>query len=118
MFIQLTVQTISIDRQSSTSLSALGFLFSPVDQRALFLFEIAVRSIISCTAKCHSDGRRRLFEGDITTMGQIVSFSSSQSRVGSIQLRPDQFIAHGRSCSFCQESRYVRCVNDSYQSIL
>jgi hypothetical protein len=120
-------QSIPVSWESSTNLSSSGFQFSPVDEQALLLFGITTNSLISCTRMCHStgccrifdyDGQSdwcRLFEGDIVTMGSIIASSSSQSRVGSIKFNPVQFVNHGQSCSFCQGSRYLTCLNGTCQ---
>jgi hypothetical protein len=120
-------QSISIGWQSLTNLSSNGFQFAPVDQQALLLSITTTNSILSCTRLCHStiqcrifdfdsqSSRCRLFEGNMTTMGSIVVSSSSQSRVGSINLLPAQFVNHGQGCSFCQGSRYLTCMNGSCQ---
>jgi len=127
MLIPSIIESIPVGWQSSTNLSSNGLEFSPVDQQALLLSINTANSIFSCTRLCHSNGRCRifdfdgqsyrcrLFEGNITTMGSIVASSSSQSRVGSIQIRPDQFTNHGQSCSFCQGNRYLTCLNGTCQ---
>ena len=48
-------------------------------------------------------------------MGSIIASSSSQSRVGSIKVRSEQFIYRGQPCSFCQGSRYLTCMNNTCQ---
>ncbi|CAF1200711.1 unnamed protein product [Rotaria sordida] len=118
-------QSISSDWQSSANLSSKGFEFSPIDEQALLLFDIIAKSLISCVKICHStvpcyifdfddqSHRCRIFEGNITTMGSIVASSSSQSRVGSIKLYPEQFTNLGQSCSFCQRSKYLTCINNT-----
>jgi len=120
-------QSIPVGWQSSTNLSSIGFEFSPVNIQALLLSITTVNSLFACTQLCHStaccrifdfDGqskRCRIFEGNITTMGSIVASSSSQSRVGSIQIHPNQFATHGQPCSFCLGSRYLTCMNGTCQ---
>jgi hypothetical protein len=121
------LQSISDTWQSSTNLSSSGFEFSPVNQQALLLFGISTNSLMTCSRTCHStvqcrifdyDGqsqRCRIFEGSIITMGSIVASSSSQSRVGSIKISPQQFVNLGQSCSYCLGSRYLTCVNNTCQ---
>lgn len=121
------IESIPVEWQSSTNLSSSGFQFSSVDEQALLLSINTANSMFSCTRLCHSNGRCRifdydgqshscrLFEGNITTMGSIVASSSSQSRVGSIKLHPDQFVNRGLACSFCQGSRYLTCTNNTCQ---
>ena len=123
----LESQSISMGWQSSTLISDNGLEFVPIDEESIFLFEINVDSISSCGHQCHSnvhcrifnyndeDHRCRLFQGDITLMGSIVSSSSSHSYVGSIQLRSEHFIDRGRSCSYCENSRYLTCINNTCQ---
>ena len=118
---------VSLDWQSTTNLSSYGLQFSPVDEQALFLSNTTASSLFTCAQLCHSTGRCRifdfdgqsqrcrLFEGNITTMGSSIPSSSSQSRVGSIKLRPEQFTNRGQLCSFCQGSRYLTCVNGTCQ---
>lgn len=123
----LKSQSISIGWQSSTVLSDRGLEFLPLDEESLFLLEINVDSISSCGYTCHlnvhcrifnyddESHRCRLFQGDITLMGSIISSSSSNSYVGSIELRPEHFDNRGRPCSFCQDSRYLTCINSTCQ---
>ncbi|CAF3674483.1 unnamed protein product, partial [Adineta steineri] len=86
---------------------------------------INTKSLFSCAQTCHSNGNCRifdfddqsllcrLFQGNIITMGSIVPSSSSQSRVGSRKYNAEQFINHGQSCSLCEGSRYMRCINNT-----
>ncbi|CAF3985976.1 unnamed protein product [Adineta steineri] len=118
-------QSIPLDWQSSMNLSSPGFQFSPVNYQALFLSQINTKSLFSCAQTCHSNGNCRifdfddqsllcrLFQGNIITMGSIVPSSSSQSRVGSRKYNAEQFINHGQSCSLCEGSRYMRCINNT-----
>jgi hypothetical protein len=121
------LQSIPIDWQSSANISSSGFQFSPVNEQALLMFEVTVNSLISCFATCFSsapccifdfDGqshRCRIFQGNITTMGSIVASSSSQSRVGTIELGSQQFVNHGQPCPLCHRSRYLTCMNSTCQ---
>jgi hypothetical protein len=120
-------QSSSIGWQSFMSLSSLGMKFSPLDEQAMLLFEINSNSIEACSETCHSnlycrifdfDGQSnlcRLFEGDVDTMGSIIPSPSSRSIVGSIQLIPAQFYSKGLSCSSCELSRYLTCINSTCQ---
>ncbi len=121
------LQSISIGWQSLTEFSSNGFEFSPIDEQALLLLESNASSIMSCALTCHSTAqcriydfdaqshRCRIFEGDITTMGTVIASASSLSRVGSIELRPEQFADQGQPCFFCQGSRYLTCSNATCQ---
>ncbi|CAF1465873.1 unnamed protein product [Adineta ricciae] len=121
------VENSLIDWQSSTNLSNVGFRFRPVNYQALILAEVTSKSLFTCVRTCHStSGCRildyddqskwcRLFEGNIATMGSIENSSSSQMRVGSRKFSPQQFINRGQSCSFCQGSRYLQCLNNTCQ---
>ncbi|UJR29493.1 hypothetical protein I4U23_010705 [Adineta vaga] len=123
ILISSSLESIPFDWQSSTNLSSIGFEFLPINHQALILVELNTTSLISCVRICHSisrcrifdfdneSKRCRLFEGNIITMGSIIASSSLQSRVGSIKLRYEQFINRGYSCSLCQGSRYLKCVN-------
>jgi len=127
ILIPAKLQSISIGWQSTTVFSINGFEFSPIDEQALFLLESNANSIMSCFQTCHltaqcriydfddQSHRCRIFEGDIATMGVVVASTSSLSRVGSIELRPELFANEGQPCSFCQGSRYLRCINDTCQ---
>ena len=120
-------QRISNDWQSMMDVSVAGLMFSPVDAQALFLMEASAGSLLRCALLCHStptcrifdfddqSRRCRIFEGDIGTMGSLVSSSSSQSRVGSMQLSAAYFTRRGQACSFCEHSRYLTCVNGTCQ---
>jgi hypothetical protein len=122
------LQSISIGWQSLTAFSSLGFEFSPIDEEALFILESNVDSIIACALTCHSTAqcrifdfddqshRCRIFEGDIATMGSVVTSSLfARSIVGSIELHPEFFANHGQPCSYCQGSRYLTCINATCQ---
>lgn len=120
-------QSISVGWQSIIVLYSSGFEFSPIDNGALFLFEISADSLGTCAQVCHDttlcrtidfddqSHRCRIFQGDLDTTGSIIPSSLSQSRVASIQLNPNQFANFGQPCSFCQNSRYLRCVNSTCQ---
>jgi hypothetical protein len=120
-------QSISIDWQSVTNVSAAGLMFSPVDEQALFLMEASARSSMRCALLCHStptcrifdfddqSRRCRIFEGDIGTMGCLVSSISPQSRVGSLKYSAAYFAHRGQPCSFCEHSRYLTCVSGTCQ---
>ncbi|CAF1246816.1 unnamed protein product [Rotaria sordida] len=120
-------QSISIGWQSSTVLSTSGYEFAPIDEQALFLLETNIDSITSCAQLCHSmslcrifdyddqSHRCRIFEGDITTMGTVIISSSSHSYVGIIELSPEHFANQGRPCLFCENSRYLTCINSTCQ---
>ncbi len=51
----------------------------------------------------------RLFEGDIDTLGSIISSSSPSSMVGTVKFFSDLFAAYGQSCalSLCPQNRYL-----------
>ncbi|UJR34289.1 hypothetical protein I4U23_021693 [Adineta vaga] len=127
MLMPTQVKSISFDWQSSTNLSDIGYQFSPVNYQALVLIELTSKSLFSCTRTCHSTSRCRifdydgqaqycrLFEGDIATMGSFINSASPQSRVGSLKIHQQQFINRGQPCSFCQGSRYLRCLNNTCQ---
>ncbi|CAF0873571.1 unnamed protein product [Adineta steineri] len=122
------LESISIGWESLVTFSSYGFEFSPIDEQALFILESNVNSIMSCVQTCHSNTqcrifdfddqlhRCRIFEGDITTMGSVVTSSLSvRSIVGTIELQPDNFVNRGQPCSYCQESRYLTCINVTCQ---
>ncbi|CAF1101145.1 unnamed protein product [Rotaria sordida] len=121
------IQGISIGWESSANLSSKGFEFSSIDDETLLLLETTAKSLISCFKICHSSTycyifdfddqshRCRIFEGNITNMGSIIASSSSESRVGSIKLFPEQFASRGQSCSSCQRNRYLTCMNGTFQ---
>ena len=108
-----------------TVLSNPGTQFVPTSMSTQFISTTFTSSIKRCAALCtnnvlcrvfdyEASGPKecRLFEGDANTLGQIVlsSSTSSQPRVGIIQLSPDLFTEHGSACSsFCHHSRYLRC---------
>ena len=118
---------LSVGWQSFIDFSSSGFEFSPRDMSALFLQSISVGSVGICAETCHSmplcrtfdfdllSYRCRIFQGDSDSTGSFVPSSSSQSVVGSIALSPAQFTSFGQSCSFCQDSRYLQCINATCQ---
>ena len=48
-------------------------------------------------------------------MGSIIVSSFNKSRVGSIKLNSNHFTNRGQSCSLCQGSRYLTCINGTCQ---
>jgi hypothetical protein len=121
------IRAIPSEWQSSINISSPGLLFSPLDQQALFLAGVDVSSLFLCAQQCHCTGpcrifdydshssRCRLYQGDFTTMGQVISSASPWSRVGWKKILPEQFLSIGQPCSTCPGSRYLRCTNDSWQ---
>ena len=100
--------------QSFTKLSDIGLEFSPAEFQGMFLLQTRAQSLMSCVNMCHltvecrifdyddQTKRCRLFEGSVGAMSSIISSSSSLSRVGSIELRPEHFVNRGHACSYCQ----------------
>jgi hypothetical protein len=132
LFIECNLVTVhaqsnSIGWQCFLSLSDLGMNFSPTDVQAILLSDINVDSIEVCAETCHTnifcrifdfDGQSnscRLFESDAQTMGSIIASSSTLSRVGLMELISQQFSNKGRSCSYCEYSRYLTCINSTCQ---
>lgn len=107
-------------------LSNKGLEFSPFDQQTL-LFIDNTKSILFCVQKCFTvincrsfnfdiqTKYCRLYEGDIDNTGFIISSLSSQSVCGSIKLDSNDFLDYGRSCSSCENSRYLTCINSTCQ---
>lgn len=118
------ILSISNDWKSLTSLSSMGFEYSPINNQDLLL-TISVKSTISCTQQCHStmecrifdynieSARCRLFQGDLQTSGSMIA--SNNSRVGTKVISSDQYINYNKICSQCAGSRYLRCANVSCQ---
>lgn len=127
LFISVRSEYISVGWQTFIDFSGSGYEFSPKDMVALFLESISVNSTGLCAEKCHSmplcrtfdfdpiSCRCRIFQGDSDSTGSIISSFSSQSVVGSIAFNPAQFISYRQSCSFCQGSRYLQCINKTCQ---
>ncbi|CAF0901428.1 unnamed protein product [Adineta steineri] len=125
--ISLSSEDISSGWQSFIHFSSSGFEFSPIDMEALFLQQTTADSLEICSQMCHTtvlcrtfdfdivSHRCRIFQGDLDTTGSIISSSLSQSVVGSIELDSTQFDSYGKSCLFCQGSRYLKCINSSCQ---
>lgn len=107
-------------------LSNKGFEFSPYDQQALLLFDIT-QSVSICAQKCFTMTRCRtfnfdlqtkhcrLYEGDQDTTGSVVAALSPESICGSIKLNVKDFLDYGRSCSYCENNRYLTCINSTCQ---
>lgn len=101
--------------------------FVPIVEEVLFLYEKTANSISNCIQIYHStllcrifnfyiqSHRCRMYQGDINTMGSIVISSSSQSIVGSISLTTELFTNRQSFCSFCQDNRYLTCINSICQ---
>lgn len=109
--------------QSYFTISEKGLEYSPFDQSALLLYETNSDSISSCALECHAlrvcrifnyDGETNycgLFEGEIGATGVMVTSGSFQSVYGSIELDSQDFVAYDLSCSFCQDSQFLTCIN-------
>ena len=120
-------QTAVLGSQSFISLSELGREFFPTDEQAVFILKKNTNSITTCAQICLSvTGCRtlnfdtgtklcRLYEGDIDATGSIIASRSVQSLVGSIKLTAEDFSNQGRPCSFCEDNRYLTCVNSTCQ---
>jgi hypothetical protein len=127
MLVPVQLQSIPLDWQSTANISSAGLEFSPINEAAQLLFEVTSKSIISCAQTCQSTAycrifdydnqshRCRIFQGNIATMGSLITSTSPQSRVGSIKLNPQQFVNQGQPCSFCLGSKYLTCINDTCQ---
>jgi hypothetical protein len=104
-------------------LSNPGNEYMPVKMSAQLVSTILANSVKKCAELCTANilcrvydygvsvsNQCRLFEGDTNTLGQIVSSSSPQSIVGTIQLSSALFAEYGSPCiSFCYHSRYLQC---------
>jgi hypothetical protein len=108
-------------------LSNIGLEFSPFDEDALLLLETNSNSIPICAQTCYmmarcrtfnfdiQTKRCRLYEGDVDSTGIIAASLSPQSICGSIQLTVNDFADYGRACSSCEGSRYLTCINSTWQ---
>ncbi len=116
--------------QSSSIISSKGNMYSPVVPSAQLISSAMVTSYKQCATACNSNtlcrvfdygalvGQQcRLFEGDIGTLGTIVSSSIPDSQVGSVTITPSLFTQYGQSCSsaVCSNSRYLTCINSTCQ---
>lgn len=130
LILMLAYQGENLDTSfnSQWTLSSPGFIFKPKDESLLFISQTLTESRLKCIYSCHSttrcrifeydisSGRCRLFEGDLQTMDELaVDASYPQSIVGYIELDLKWFDAYGQSCTACQQSRYLSCVNDRCQ---
>lgn len=107
-------------------LSVPGTQFIPVNAPGQLLSATLIKSAKECSTLCMNNilcgvydyevlmlKQCRLFEGDAKTHGQIVSSSTPQSIVGTIQLTSDLFAEYGRSCvASCYQHRYLQCGNN------
>lgn len=112
--------------QAYVQLSDYGLQFSSYDQQA-FLHSDIRKSVLACVQKCFTIIKCRtfnydtvirycsLYEGDADTTGLVVPSYSSDSRYGYIQLTVKDFINHGQSCSYCENHRYMTCINSTCQ---
>lgn len=109
--------------QSLLLASNQGLQYSPANSSIQLLSTSFHLSWTSCANACNNNPmcrifhygaieteQCRLFEGDLGVMGSLVSSSSSDSRVGIVQLAPSLFAAFGQSCtSVCEKTRYLVC---------
>lgn len=118
--------TTALIWQSYIGLCNTGLEFFPFDQQALLIAE-NTKSTLMCAQKCLSirncrtfnfDSQTkscRLYEGDIGSTGSIGASLSAQSICGSLHLDVKDFLHHGHSCAYCEDSRYLTCINSSCQ---
>ena len=104
-------------------LSNPGTQFIPGNTSAQLLSTASVDSVKKCLILCMNNilcriydyevfasKQCRLFEGDPSQHGQIVSSLSPQSLTGIVYLSSDLFTEYGSPCSsFCHQSRYLQC---------
>ncbi|CAF4256774.1 unnamed protein product, partial [Adineta steineri] len=112
---------------SKTILSSQGTQYIPVNMPAQLISITNTDSIKKCSILCNSNvlcrvfdyavsspKQCRLFEGDTNRLGQIVTSSSSQSQVGTLQFSASLFVEYGSRCiSTCNQIRYLRCGSNS-----
>ena len=109
--------------------SNTGTQFFPVNIPAQFLAAKITSSLRMCAIACNTNvlcrifdfganvlQQCRLFEGDVMTMGAIISSPLAHSRVGIVQISANLFVGHGLPCSsVCPQSRYLTCRNSTCQ---
>lgn len=112
--------------QSNIGLCSTGLEFFPFDQQALLLTE-NTKSTLMCAKQCltirncrtfNFDNQTkscRLYEGDIDSTGSIGASLSAQSICGSLRLDVKYFLHYGQYCTYCEDSRYLTCINSSCQ---
>lgn len=107
--------------------STPGTRYQPIIESAQLISTILANTVKKCMMSCTSNvlcriydyevfeaKKCRLFEGDTTALGQIVSSSSPQSVAGVIRLSTNLFTEYGSPCSsFCYHSRYLQCGSNS-----
>ncbi|UJR24615.1 hypothetical protein I4U23_005990 [Adineta vaga] len=111
--------------QSLVILSNPGSQFQPINPQAQLLSTTLLLTFQSCVLACNNhilcrvfdfavnqSNQCQLFEGNINTLGSIVSSSSSSptSNVGYVKITSDLFTDYGRSCLLNKiVSRYLTC---------
>lgn len=103
-----------------------GLEFSPFDPLAL-VFETTTNTILACANTCNTmaqcrtmnynpdTAECRLYKGDMDSTGLVVPSTSPRSTCASVILAAEDFLAYGQACSYCQDSRYLRCLNFTCQ---
>ena len=113
--------------QSLSVISKQGNQFLPVKPSAQLISSSFVQSEKLCFTFCNTNTlcrifdyeaiaqyECRLFEGDVNTLGSIISSSMPNSIVGIIQITSSLFIEYDQLCSsICNESRYLMCDRNS-----
>ena len=109
--------------RSSYVFSSPGTQYLPANEQAQFISSAFVNSRKLCAMECNKNvlcrifdygvlrsNECRLFEGDVGTLGSIVSSSVSDTVVGTLQMSSSLFSQYGQSCSsICVENRYLIC---------
>ncbi|UJR24616.1 hypothetical protein I4U23_005991 [Adineta vaga] len=111
--------------RSLVVLSNSGSQFQPLNPQAQLLSTTLLPTFQSCALACNNhilcrvfdfavnqSNQCRLFEGNINTLGSIVSssLSSPTSNVGYVKITSDLFTDYGRSCLLNKiVSRYLTC---------
>jgi hypothetical protein len=123
LFLRIIVIDCQATYQSLILTSNQGLQYSPSDLATQLISSSFVSSFGACSVACNNNpmccildysailaGQCRLFEGDVGVMGSLISSSSSDSRVCTVQPRPSLFMEHGQPCSsICRNTRYLVC---------
>ncbi|UJR29118.1 hypothetical protein I4U23_010332 [Adineta vaga] len=120
-FILSSVFPIHAVYQSTITFSSTGKEFQPRYSLQLLTTQ-TTQTVTLCSAACNQlsscrlfdydsfSQRCRLFEGDTTTTGSIISSSSLTSLVGTVIISSTLYSAiHSQTCQLCQQNRYETC---------
>lgn len=107
--------------QTDFTLTDESCYFQPA-QGADWLDDFLIDTFEQCAFSCHSNKFCRTFDYNVTPKrcrlfqvdpsgNQILCSQFSHARAGIVYLNPKFYNAYNKTCDFCQDDRYLFCIN-------